>query len=178
MKTTTQSEDQVVSYFVASFIPGVTARRLGRLAGRLPAGVEPHTPDHLHITWRSFDGLPHGALAPLKQALADVAAQHPPITLELLGGGVFAAGAVWARVCPEPPVLAFQADIDAALQGLDLPEASYPFAPHITLGVGPPGTRVPPYLHDLSSKVVIDAFALTTTGTQPYRVVRHFELGG
>jgi len=178
LKTSTQAEDPVVSYFVASFVPGAAARRLGRLADRLPAQIEPPTLEHLHITWRSFDGLPHGALSPLKQALADVAARHAPLTLELLGGGVFAAGAVWARVCSAAPVLALQADIDTALRGLSLPEASYPFAPHITLGVGPPGTRVPSYLHDLSSRVVIEEFALTTTGTQPYRVVRHFELEG
>jgi len=178
VKASTQSVEPVVSYYVASFIPGATALRLGRLAGRLSAGIDPHTPDHLHITWRSFDGLPHGALSPLKQALAAVAARHPPLTLELLGGGVFAAGAVWARVCSAAPVLDLQADIDAALRGLSLPDASYPFAPHITLGVGPPGTRVPSLLHDLSCRVVIDEFALTTTGTQPYRVVRHFELEG
>ncbi len=168
----------VVSYFVASFVPQPAAGRLARLASRLPADVEPHTPDHLHLTWRSFDGLPPGRLAPLKDALTAVAARHAPLTLELLGAGVFAAGAVWARVLPDPALLALQADIDAALTGLELPPASYPFVPHITLGVGEPGIRVPRLLHDLSTRFVLDEIALTTTGTQPYRVVKHFPLVG
>lgn len=177
MRISAPERPSVVSYFVASFVPDPTARRLGRLASRLPPGVEPHAPDLLHLTWRSFEGLPHGRLAPLKQALAELAARHAPLTVELLGGGVFAGGALWARVCPTPPLLACQADLDATLCSLALPEASYPFVPHVTLGVGPPGTRVPAYLHDLSMRFVLEGFALTTTGAQPYRVVRHFGFG-
>jgi 2'-5' RNA ligase len=171
-------EPGVVSYFVASFVPEPTAGRLARLAARLPPGIEPHAPEHLHITWRSFDGLPAGRLAPLKQALAEVAARHAPLLLELVGGGVFAGGAIWARVLPTTELCALQADIDRALSGLGLPSASYPFVPHITLGVGPPGTRLPGYLHDLASRVAIEQLVLTTTGTQPYRVVKHYPLAG
>ncbi len=171
-------EAGLVSYFVASFMPEPATKRLARLAARLPAPIEPHTPGHLHITWRSFDGLPAGMLRPLEGALADVAARHATLTLELLGGGVFAAGAVWARVLTERPVMALQADIDATLLSLGLPPASYPFVPHITLGVGPAGTRLPGFLHDLSTRIVLDELVLTTTGTQPYRVVKHFPLGG
>ncbi len=178
MRPSASDQPSVVSYFVASFIPEPSARRLGRLAARLPPGVEPHSPDHLHLTWRSFDGLPHGTLAPLKEALCQVGRRRPPLTVELLGGGAFAAGAIWARACPSPALLALQADIDAALGALGLPEASYPFVPHVTLGVGPAGTRAPGFLHDLSTRFVLDTFALTTSGTQPYRMVRHFGLEG
>jgi 2'-5' RNA ligase len=171
-------EPGVVSYFVASFVPQPNAERLARLARRLPPEIEPHAPEHLHITWRSFDGLPTGRLAPLKIALDQVAARHGPLLLELMGGGVFAAGAVWARICPSPPIRALQADIDRALAELELPPASYPFVPHITLGVGAPGTRLPGYLHDLASQVLIEELVLTTTGSQPYRVVKHFPLTG
>jgi 2'-5' RNA ligase len=167
----------LVSYFVTSFIPEPKALRLARLAARLPDPIEAHAPGHLHITWRSFDGLPPGTLAPLVASLAAVAQRHAPLSLELLGGGVFAAGAVWARVLPSAPVMALQADIDAALRGLELPPASYPFVPHVTLGVGPTGTRLPAYLHDLATRIVLGELVLTTTGTQPYRVVKHFPLG-
>ncbi len=166
-----------ISYFVASFLPEVTAARLARLGRGLPRPIEPHPAEHLHITWRSFDGLPPGTLAPLKEALAGVAARHRPLRLELLGGGVFAGGSVWARVCQHGPLAALRADVDRALMGLGLPPASHPFVPHVTLGVGPPGTRAPAFLHDLATRFEIEELVLTTTGTQPYRVVRRFPLG-
>lgn len=170
-------DSSLVSYFVASFLPEPSALRLARLAARLPDPIEPHAPGRLHLTWRSFDGLPPGALAPLKAALSGVVERHGPVTLEIVGGGVFAAGAVWARVLPAAPVMALQADIDAALRGLGLPPASYPFVPHVTIGVGPTGTRLPSYLLDLSTRIVLGELVLSTTGTQPYRVVKHFPLG-
>ncbi|MFH1469032.1 MAG: 2'-5' RNA ligase family protein [Pseudomonadota bacterium] len=167
-----------VSYFVASFLPEDAATRLARLGVRLPPGVAPVPAAHLHLTWRSFEGLPHGLLAPLKEGLAAVATRHGPVRVELLGGGVFPAGAVWARVSPKPAVSALQAEIDTLLRALGLPGAGWPFVPHITLGQGPPGTRTPAVLHDLSARLTLSDFALTTTGQQPYRVVRHFPLAG
>jgi len=166
----------IVSYFVVSFLPPSAAARLARLARRFPASLEPRPQERLHITWRSFDGLPHGHLASLKATLSRVASRHAPFTAELLGAGVFQGGAVWARVCPSGAVCELQADVDTALALEGLPPAAHPFVPHITLGSGPEGTRPPRFLHDLSMRLRLDGFALTSTGSQEYRVVRRYPL--
>lgn len=166
------------SWFVASFVPGAAARRLARLGRGLPPQVAPLGAEVLHLTWRSFDDLPPGTLGDVEAALEAIALEHPPLILELMGGGVFAGGSVWARVCPKPPVLALQTAIDRALGALGLPGASHPFVPHITLARGPAGTRLPFFLHDLSTRVQINALALTTVQAEPTRVVASYPLRG
>lgn len=166
----------MVTYFVVSFVPPEAAGRLAALTRRFPKTILPQPPVRMHLTWRSFDGLPPGTLAPLKEALSEVAARHEPLHVELLGGGVFAGGAVWARVSGEP-VMALQRAVDQALRRIGLPEASHPFVPHVTLGAGPPGTRTPAFLHDLRMRFSMEEIVLSTTGTTEYRVVRRFPLG-
>ncbi len=170
------AEHPVVSYFVVSFLPERTAVRLAALAACLPAGIEPQTAERMHLTYRAFDGLPHGLLEPLKQGLSQVAQRHRPILATLRGAGTFEAGTVWAGVRSRR-VLALQADIDALLRDLGLPAASHPFVPHVTLGAGPPARPAPACMHVPRMRVRLDAFALTTTGTAAYRTVRRFPLG-
>jgi 2'-5' RNA ligase len=166
----------VVSYFVVSFLPDRTAERLAALARCLPGGIAPQTAQRMHLTYRSFDGLPHGLLDPLKQGLSEVALRHKPILATLRGAGAFDAGAVWARV-RSGRVCALHVDIDAVLDAIGLPPASHPFVPHVTLGTGPAGAPAPACLDRLWMVTRLDAIALTTTGSAAYRTVRWFPLG-
>ncbi|MBN1337166.1 MAG: 2'-5' RNA ligase family protein [Deltaproteobacteria bacterium] len=166
----------VVSYFVASFLPDHVAHRLFSLASCLGGDLVPQPAERMHLTYRSFDGLPHGRLDPLKHALAQVAERHAPLVATLRGAGAFPAGAIWARVRSRR-VLALHADIDAAMESLGLPPAFHPFVPHVTLCTGPAGSPPPDCLDRLWMRVRLDAIALTTTGNAAYRTVRWFPLG-
>ena len=170
------ADHPLVSYFVVSFLADRDALRVAALTRCLPPGIEPQSSERLHLTYRSFDGLPQGLLDPLKHALAGVAARHAPILATVRGVGAFDTGTLWACVRSRA-VHALQRDIDAALSALDLPPASHPFVPHVTLGNGPAGTPPPTCLDGLWMRVRLDAFALTTTGTAAYRIVRWFPLG-
>lgn len=176
MSPTSPDADKVISYFVASFVPEEAARVLVSWGERLPADVVRNPATRMHVTYRSFDGMPPGRYAPLRQALRRVAARHPPFTVRIRGGGVFAAGAVWVRMI-SAEILALQADIDREMALVGCPGASHPFVPHLTLGHGPPGIESPPWLSDVALEFDFDELLLTTTGHKEYRVAVRFPLG-
>lgn len=167
---------KTVSYFVTSFLHEEAAADLVRWGERLPCQVTGNPITRIHITWRSFDGLPPGRFADLKAALREVAARHAPFRIRVRGGGCFQAGAVWVRIV-SPEALALQADVDEALTRLGCPPASHPFVPHVTLGHGPAGTEAPAWLSDLELETELDALWLTTTGHAEYRVALRLPLG-
>jgi 2'-5' RNA ligase len=166
----------VVSYFVTTFVPEPLACELEGYAQRLPEGSELQTADRMHITFRSFDGLPHGLLNPLKEAIRELAARWPPFRIQVAGGGSFDAGAIWVRA-DSPEIYAFQADIDRVLTDLGLPGASHPFIAHVTLGHAPPGNPIPPFVEQIRGEFTADEILLTTTGAAEYRVVLRASLG-
>jgi 2'-5' RNA ligase len=172
----TEDGKTIVSYFVTVFVPEPLASELADEARRLPEGSEPQPADRMHITFRSFDGLPHGLLQPLKDAIRDVASKRPPFRIRLAGGGTFAAGAIWVRAVSDE-IDAFQADIDRTLTELGLPAASHPFIAHITLGHGQPGQELPPFVEEIRGEFVAEELLLTTTGAAEYRVVLREPLG-
>jgi 2'-5' RNA ligase len=165
-----------VSYFVTSFLPMDAAQELVRLGAALPPQVVRNSIPRIHVTWRSFDGLPHGRFLPLKRALREVAAAHSPFQVRVRGGGSFDAGAIWVRLV-SPQALALQADVDAALTRVGCPPASHPFIPHVTLGHGPAGTSAPVWLSDIDLETYISEIFLTTTGQTEYRVAVRLPLG-
>jgi len=171
-----QKDEKPVSYFVTSFLPHDDAAALVRLGARLNPTVVANPIPHIHITYRSFDGLPHGLFAPLKAVLRDVAAAHQPFDVQLRGGGCFAAGAIWVRVV-SPEILALQADVDAALTRVGCPPASHPFVPHVTLGHGAAGFEPPTWLSEVDLPSRISEIYLTTTGHMEYRVALRMKLG-
>jgi 2'-5' RNA ligase len=171
-----QAARKPVSYFVASFVPSPAATHLAELQRLLPHDIEPQDPARMHVTWRSFEGLPHGLLDDLKQALAELAARHEPLGVMARGRGCFEGGSIWiglhgASIAP------FQADVDATLDALGLSPAVHPFVPHVTLGRGAPASPCPPSLDEFEIPFTIHEVCLTTTGNAEYRVVRRFPLG-
>ena len=167
----------VISYFVVSFVPEPLASELAEMAQALPDGFEPQSPERMHITWRSFDGLPSGLLEPLKDALREICQSTEPFEAQISGGGEFDLGAVWAGLSPSEELMALQRRIDGALSVLGLPQATHDFVPHITIGHGPPGSQAPPMLEPLNQTFAIEEVLLTTTGNQAYRVVVRTSLG-
>ncbi len=167
----------VISYFVVSFVPDPLASKLAELAQQLPEDFEPQSPERMHITWRSFDGLPPGLLEPLKDALREVCQTTEPFEAKISGGGEFDLGAVWAGITPSKQITDLQRRIDTALSELGLPEATHEFVPHITIGHGPPGATAPANISRLKERFEVDEVLLTTTGNQAYRVVVRTPLG-
>jgi 2'-5' RNA ligase len=167
----------VISYFVVSFVPEPLASALAEMAQNLPEGFEPQSPERMHITWRSFDGLPSGSLEPLKDALREICQSTEPFVAQISGGGEFDLGAVWAGITPSEAMTQLQVRIDEALSILGLPKATHTFVPHITIGHGAAGSQAPTALKNLSHAFPIDEVLLTTTGNQAYRVVVRTLLG-
>ena len=167
----------VISYFVVSFVPEPLATQLAHLGDSLPHGFESQSPERMHITWRSFDGLPSGQLEALKDALRSVCQGAEPFSVHMTGGGAFDVGAVWAAIEPTAAVTELQRRIDAALSVLGLPEATHEFIPHVTIGRGPEGTKPPEFLDTFEAAFDVDEILLTTTGNQAYRVVVRTPLG-
>ena len=172
----------VISYFVTSFIPEPQASTLAALASRLPPGITPNPASRMHLTYRSFDGLPPGLLQPLKTALRGIAATQAPFTFTISGWGRFAGGALWARGVANPggdyPVMTLQRRFDEALERLGLPAASHEFVPHVTLGQDAAASRAPRWLEGIRLVIPIHSICLTTTGNAEYRVVTRIRLEG
>jgi len=167
----------VISYFVVSFVPEPLASALAGLAQNLAEGFEPQSPERMHITWRSFDGLPSGSLEPLKDALREICQETEPFVAQISGAGEFDLGAVWAAITPTEAITQLQHRIDEAILVLGLPQATHTFVPHITIGHGPAGSQAPAALMNLSHAFAVDEVLLTTTGNQAYRVVVRTRLG-
>lgn len=166
----------LVSYFVTSFIPEPQATRLAGLSARLGPGVELQEADRMHVTFRSFDGLPPGKLLPLKSALREVARRHEPFDAVIRGFGIFEGGAIYTSLESEA-LHRLQADIHQALTALGLPAPSHPFLAHVTLAHAQPGSTLPATLVEIEDRFRVDELFLTTTGTIEYRVVMRICLG-
>lgn len=166
----------VVEYFVSTFVPEPASQRLATLARDLGPEVEPMPASRMHITYRSFEGLPPGRLVAVKEAVRQVGARQAPFRALVKGGGSFEGGVVWVGV-ESDAVWELRRQVDRAFRRLDVPPAKHPFVPHITLGRGPAGVQAPAFLDEISLAFPVEEILLTTTGRAEYRVVLRVPLG-
>ena len=133
---------QGVRCFVAIELPDPVRRRLGDLQERLARqcrGVRWVRPDAIHVTLKFLGDVPDAQLAPVSEAVSDVASQCMPFEFEVRSAGCFppqrSARVVWAGVENTTEALATCQDLcENAFVELGFARESRSFSPHLTLG--------------------------------------------
>lgn len=131
--------------FVGLRVGADTRRRLRREAERLKtleADLRPVHEADLHVTLQFLGGTSDEEIWRVSQALARVAARHPPIEVEYLGLGAFPvpdrARVVWAGLQEVDDsrgrLERLTADLGDALGALGFPPERRRFHPHVSLG--------------------------------------------
>ena len=125
--------------FVALEVPAAVRENLASLLQTLRA-VSPQIRwvrlENLHVTLKFIGEVPQAKLEGIRGALGGVQSGQP-VTLEFRGLGFFPnekhPRVLWAGILASPNLKALAADIDGALEKLDIPREQRPFSPHLTL---------------------------------------------
>lgn len=137
-------EGKAMRYFVGAELAPVPQEALAVLAGELqllaPEGLRWSPPPAYHLTLRFLDELDGPTLDAVAAALEVVALEAGVVTTRLRGLGSFpwrgkgGPRVLWAGLEePHAGLDDLARRIDAAVRGVGLPAADYPFRPHITL---------------------------------------------
>jgi 2'-5' RNA ligase len=104
----------------------------------VPRGVGWVVPERLHLTVKFLGEQPESVVDPLAAALAEVAALHSQLSLELEGVGAFPnfrrPRVVWLGVRPDPKLELLHHDVEVGCAGLGFEVEGRAFRPHLTLG--------------------------------------------
>ncbi|HKV63819.1 MAG TPA: RNA 2',3'-cyclic phosphodiesterase [Candidatus Acidoferrum sp.] len=125
--------------FVALEIPSTIRENLKELVKTLRA-VSPQTrwvrPENLHVTLKFIGEVPEIKLAAIRAALAQVRSEQSA-TLDFRGLGFFPnekqPRVFWAGIEASSNLKTLAADIDKALEAVDIIREQRPFSPHLTL---------------------------------------------
>ena len=93
--------------------------------------------DRLHLTLKFLDEQPEEMVNRLQEALADVAARHRELIMDLHGVGAFPnfrrARVVWMGIEPEGRLELLHHDVEIVCHELGFEVEGRPFRPHLTL---------------------------------------------
>lgn len=139
-----------VRVFIAVDVPGALQGKLGAVVDglrHLPGDVRWVSAPHLHFTLRFLGEIPLERVAPVGEAVQEVASRHSEFALTVAGLGLFpergAPRVVWLGIREGRAELsALHSDLEMALERLGFAKEERPFAPHLTLGRlrgAPPG---------------------------------------
>ena len=106
-------------------------------------------PEGLHLTLKFLGDVEDAGVPEASEVLSGVAAETPPLALEVRGLGGFpslrAPRVIWIGVSGPDRSLAslrrLHALLEGAFEGIGYPREPRPFAPHVTLGRARPGCR-------------------------------------
>ncbi|RMH21172.1 MAG: RNA 2',3'-cyclic phosphodiesterase [Gemmatimonadetes bacterium] len=127
--------------FIALNFPKKERERIHRAARPLREAEMPVRwvePANYHITLKFLDEVPEARVGAVVGALESVAANTPPIELELGGFGAFPTirrpRVIWLGADPSPALRCLKQDIEWALSDAGFPRETRAFHPHVTLG--------------------------------------------
>jgi RNA 2',3'-cyclic 3'-phosphodiesterase len=136
--------------FVALNLPADERRALQQaLAPAQQCGLPVRWTQHdgLHLTLKFLGEIDSAQVAPIHDALQQVAARHEPFQLRLGGFGAFPslrrASVLWVGISADAALLALQRDVDDALAALGHPREERAFRPHLTVARARRGAREP-----------------------------------
>ena len=127
--------------FVAVVLGGAVGARAHEALERLRT-LAPRArwvrPEGVHVTLAFLGAVEPARLAPLQEALSQVAARHPALQLGVAGGGSFGSPArprvLWAGITGDTEALGtLQADVARSLGPLGFSPEARAFTPHLTL---------------------------------------------
>ena len=125
--------------FVALEISSDVRENLAGLLKSLRA-VSPQTrfvrPENLHVTLKFIGEVPEVKLAAIRAALAGVRSEQA-VTLDFRGLGFFPdekrPRVLWAGIAASPSLKTLAADIEKAMEPVDIAREEREFSPHLTL---------------------------------------------
>lgn len=102
-------------------------------------------PESVHLTLQFLGEVAEDRAARVEGAVADLAADHGPLDLDIGGIGAFPnlrrPRVLWLGVEPAPELLALHEGLGRALEPLGFARETRPFSPHITLARTRAGAR-------------------------------------
>ena len=107
---------------------------LDALRRRLIADASQGVPPHITLLYPFAE--PAQISAAVLDAVAGIAAGHPPLAVRLTEGRRW-PDTLYAAVEPEPPLTALQARLAGAFPSLPLYGGEHLFEPHVSIGEGP-----------------------------------------
>jgi 2'-5' RNA ligase len=128
-----------VRLFVALDLPDQVRHSIAELIANLQSKSRSTRwikPENLHITLKFIGHVGNEKLEPIRKALSLIHATQP-VELHFRGMGFFPnehrPRAFWCGIASSPNLAELAADIDRALQPLDIETETRPFTPHLTL---------------------------------------------
>jgi RNA 2',3'-cyclic 3'-phosphodiesterase len=117
--------------------------------------------DALHVTLHFLGSVQAERVAAIDNALRDVAARYQPFAMHVRGLGAFPnvqrPRVLWIGVEPDPPLLALQRDVAAALAAIGFAPDARGWSPHITIARVRGDTKPPRGVDDAARSFDYDA---------------------
>ncbi|MET7607537.1 RNA 2',3'-cyclic phosphodiesterase [Streptomyces avermitilis] len=139
------TQPTTVRVFIALAPPDPAKKELARTL-RPAYDTHPHMRwnriEDWHITLAFLGELPAGAVSLLRPPLADLAADHPPLSLALRGSGTFDDRVLWSGIDGDLDELhMLAADVRTAVKNCGVAFEDRPLRPHLTLARARRGDR-------------------------------------
>ena len=111
-------------------------RKLKRIA---PPAIHWAREESMHVTLKFLGEIDENQAAGISRVIATIAGETPAFSLTVRGAGTFPPSprpprVLWVGLEECPPLLALQANLEAALEARGFPREKRPFHPHLTLG--------------------------------------------